>query len=272
MSHNDATRMQRLGYRPPLEVAEPEQLVLEEYVSGGRVAIITLNRPHADNAITTELARQLIEILETIAGAVGNDLRHVRQHPCSAGRDGSGGCRQDALFSGHDVNDGEQDDGDDARWQEQMRQRRKYRGDGWRDLIENPEQVRIPAGRPRFDQQRRRTEEHYPKTSQEPGGPCRRNPGRAVRPPPRCGRDHGEQAAGAPAGCARHHRLATARTQGLSADTKTTATSNHGHLRQERRCSGRAGAMTDRGSDLAVPKAGRAGWRMAADQHVHSRQ
>jgi len=31
------------------------------------VAIITLNRPHADNAITTELARQLIEILETVA-------------------------------------------------------------------------------------------------------------------------------------------------------------------------------------------------------------
>jgi len=67
MSHNDATRMQRLGCRPPLDVAEPEQLVLEEYVSGGRVAIITLNRPHADNAITTELARQLIEVLETVA-------------------------------------------------------------------------------------------------------------------------------------------------------------------------------------------------------------
>ena len=41
--------------------------MLIEYVSGGRVAIITLNRPHADNAITTELAAQLIEILETIA-------------------------------------------------------------------------------------------------------------------------------------------------------------------------------------------------------------
>ena len=31
------------------------------------MAIITLNRPHADNAITTELAAQLIEVLETIA-------------------------------------------------------------------------------------------------------------------------------------------------------------------------------------------------------------
>jgi enoyl-CoA hydratase len=40
--------------------------VLVEYVSGGRVAIITLNRPHADNAITTELAAQLVETLETI--------------------------------------------------------------------------------------------------------------------------------------------------------------------------------------------------------------
>ena len=43
------------------------QLVLVEYVSGGRVAIITLNRPHADNAVTTELAAQLIEVLDTIA-------------------------------------------------------------------------------------------------------------------------------------------------------------------------------------------------------------
>ena len=59
--------MQRLGYRKPADVAEPDQLVLVEYVSEGRVAIITLNRPHADNAITTELAAQLIEILETIA-------------------------------------------------------------------------------------------------------------------------------------------------------------------------------------------------------------
>ena len=67
MSDSSDTRMRRLGYRPPLDVAEPEQLVLEEYVSGGRVAIITLNRPHADNAITTALAAQLIEILETVA-------------------------------------------------------------------------------------------------------------------------------------------------------------------------------------------------------------
>ena len=63
----DASRMARLGYRAPLNVPEPDQLVLVEYVSGGRVALITLNRPHADNAITTELAATLTEVLETIA-------------------------------------------------------------------------------------------------------------------------------------------------------------------------------------------------------------
>ena len=67
MAIDSDTRMKRLGYRKPEDVAEPDQLVLVEYVSGGRIAIITLNRPHADNAITTELAAQLIEILETIA-------------------------------------------------------------------------------------------------------------------------------------------------------------------------------------------------------------
>jgi enoyl-CoA hydratase len=67
MANNSDTRMKRLGYRKPEDVPEPDRLVLVEYVSGGRIAIITLNRPHADNAITTELAAQLIEILETIA-------------------------------------------------------------------------------------------------------------------------------------------------------------------------------------------------------------
>ena len=62
-----ATRMAQLGYRAPANVAEPEQPVLVEYLSGGRIAVITLNRPHADNAITTELAASLIDVLETIA-------------------------------------------------------------------------------------------------------------------------------------------------------------------------------------------------------------
>ncbi len=61
------TRMQRMGYRKPLDIAEPEQPVLLEYVLDGRVAVVTLNRPHADNAITTELAASLIDVLETIA-------------------------------------------------------------------------------------------------------------------------------------------------------------------------------------------------------------
>ena len=67
MTDNANTKMRKIGYRPPENVAEPDQLVLVEYVSGGRVAVITLNRPHADNAVTTELAAQLIEVLETIA-------------------------------------------------------------------------------------------------------------------------------------------------------------------------------------------------------------
>ena len=67
MTDKHQTHMQRIGYRAPDDVAEPDQPVLLEYVSGGRVAIVTLNRPHADNAITTELAASLIEILETIA-------------------------------------------------------------------------------------------------------------------------------------------------------------------------------------------------------------
>ena len=64
------TRMQRIGYREPTDSAEPEQPVLVEYVCDGRVAVVTLNRPHADNAITTELAASLIEVLETIAARV----------------------------------------------------------------------------------------------------------------------------------------------------------------------------------------------------------
>ncbi|MGA9411657.1 MAG: hypothetical protein WBV78_14570, partial [Roseobacter sp.] len=60
------TRMQRIGYRAPIDTIEPDELVLVDYVSKGRVAIISLNRPHADNAVTTELAAQLIEVLETI--------------------------------------------------------------------------------------------------------------------------------------------------------------------------------------------------------------
>jgi enoyl-CoA hydratase len=69
MSVNSDDRWARLRLHPPpaSDAPEPEQPVLVEYVSGGRVALVTLNRPHADNAISTELAASLIEILETIA-------------------------------------------------------------------------------------------------------------------------------------------------------------------------------------------------------------
>ena len=52
---------------PPSDLAEPDQPVLVEYVADERVARITLNRPNADNAITTEMGARLTEILETIA-------------------------------------------------------------------------------------------------------------------------------------------------------------------------------------------------------------
>lgn len=52
---------------PPSGLEETGEPVLVDYVSDGQVALITLNRPHADNAITTEMGAQLTEIVETIA-------------------------------------------------------------------------------------------------------------------------------------------------------------------------------------------------------------
>ena len=52
---------------PPTGGVEPDESVLVEHVADGRVAVITLNRPHADNAITTEMGARLTGILETIA-------------------------------------------------------------------------------------------------------------------------------------------------------------------------------------------------------------
>lgn len=70
--HVKPSRWDRLKFHPPppSDELEPAEPVLVEYLSEGRVAIITLNRPHADNAISTELAASLIEILETIAARV----------------------------------------------------------------------------------------------------------------------------------------------------------------------------------------------------------
>lgn len=52
---------------PPSDQEEPESPVLVDYVSDGRIALVTLNRPHADNAITTEMGARLTEVIEAIA-------------------------------------------------------------------------------------------------------------------------------------------------------------------------------------------------------------
>jgi len=52
---------------PPSGGDEPDESVLIHHVADGQVAVITLNRPHADNAITTEMGARLTAILETIA-------------------------------------------------------------------------------------------------------------------------------------------------------------------------------------------------------------
>jgi enoyl-CoA hydratase len=52
---------------PPSGLEEPGSPVLVDYLSEGQVALVTLNRPHADNAITTEMGARLTEIVETIA-------------------------------------------------------------------------------------------------------------------------------------------------------------------------------------------------------------
>src|SRR3954447_22612338 len=60
-------RWDALDFGPPTSGPEPDEPVLVDYVSDGRVALITLNRPHADNAITTEMGARLTEIVEPIA-------------------------------------------------------------------------------------------------------------------------------------------------------------------------------------------------------------
>ncbi len=52
---------------PPSGLDEPDSPVLVDYLAEGQVALITLNRPNADNAITTEMGARLTEIVETIA-------------------------------------------------------------------------------------------------------------------------------------------------------------------------------------------------------------
>jgi enoyl-CoA hydratase len=62
------SRWDALDFGPPAADAdEPEHSVLLDYLSDDHVACITLNRPHADNAITTEMGARLTELLETVA-------------------------------------------------------------------------------------------------------------------------------------------------------------------------------------------------------------
>ena len=68
MSTSSTDRWAALDFAPPdPDVEETEPPVLLDYLSEGRVARITLNRPHADNAITTEMGTVLTEVVEEIA-------------------------------------------------------------------------------------------------------------------------------------------------------------------------------------------------------------
>jgi len=68
MSASSTDRWAALDFAPPApDIEETEPPVLLDYLSEGRVARITLNRPHADNAITTEMGALLTEVVEGIA-------------------------------------------------------------------------------------------------------------------------------------------------------------------------------------------------------------
>ena len=61
-------RWETLDFGPPREGGEePDRPVLLDYLVDGQVALITLNRPHAENAITTEMGAELTTVLEEIA-------------------------------------------------------------------------------------------------------------------------------------------------------------------------------------------------------------
>ncbi|HEY9289807.1 MAG TPA: enoyl-CoA hydratase-related protein [Microlunatus sp.] len=68
MSSSSTDRWASLDFGPPApDVEQTEPSVLLDYLSDGRVARVTLNRPHADNAITTEMGALLTEVVEDIA-------------------------------------------------------------------------------------------------------------------------------------------------------------------------------------------------------------
>ena len=65
-THTDRWKALNFG-PPPASGDEPDDPVLIDYLGDGAIAVITLNRPHADNAITTEMGARLTDVLETIA-------------------------------------------------------------------------------------------------------------------------------------------------------------------------------------------------------------
>lgn len=72
MSTSSTDRWAALDFAPPApDIEETEPSVLLDYLSDGAVARITLNRPHADNAISTEMGARLTEAVEEIAVRTG---------------------------------------------------------------------------------------------------------------------------------------------------------------------------------------------------------
>ncbi len=68
MAPNPTDRWKALDFGPPPEAGdEPDDPVLVDHISDGAIAVITLNRPQADNAITTEMGARLTDVLEAIA-------------------------------------------------------------------------------------------------------------------------------------------------------------------------------------------------------------
>ena len=68
MSASGTDRWVALDFAPPdPDIEETEAPVLLDYLANGQVAQITLNRPQADNAITTEMGALLTEVVEEIA-------------------------------------------------------------------------------------------------------------------------------------------------------------------------------------------------------------
>src|SRR3954464_8974585 len=68
MSSTSTDRWAALDFAPPApDVEETQASVLLEYLADGHIALVTLNRPHVDNAISTEMGALLTETIEDIA-------------------------------------------------------------------------------------------------------------------------------------------------------------------------------------------------------------